>query len=475
MSTPKSDMIDMTSGSPIRHILRFSIPLLIGNAFQQAYNLVDSMVVGNFVGKEAMAAVNTAFPVLFLLIALFAGLGMGATVMLSQFFGAGDEVSVRKTVSTVSSSMIIVSVPLTIIGMLLATPMLRLLNVPEDSFGQAQVYLIILFVGVIGSFGYNINAGILQGLGDSKSPLRFLIIACVLNIVLDLALVFPMGVAGVALATIIAQIFSWLYGVYYIRKKYPQLDYNPIKIRIDRGTLRRIVSLGLPLGLQQTLFSVGILLIQALINSYGSSFIAGFSAANKIDSFIFLPVMSFSSALITFTGQNIGAGRLDRVKQGLRSTLLVSTLTCAAITAIVLPMGRFLLSLFNKEPEVIDAGMAYLIRVVPFFLILMVQFMLTSVLRGAGATMVSLVTTFVALCLVRVPTAYFFADRFGRDNMFFSFGCGWAVGLTIALIFYLQGSWKRKSIVMGSPAGAPGLNGQAEPEPEPSGDAAVDF
>lgn len=347
--------------------------------------------------------------------------------------------------------MLIVSLPLTVAGMLLSTPLLHLLKVPEDTFAQAQIYLIILFAGVVGSFGYNVNAGILQGLGDSKSPLRFLIVACVLNIALDLALVFPMGVAGVALATILAQIFSWLYGVYYIRKKYPHLDYNPIRIRIDGAILRRIITLGLPLGLQQTLFSVGILLLQALINTYGSSFMAGFSAANKIDSFIFLPVMSFSSALITFTGQNIGAGRLDRVRQGLRSTLAVSAATCTAIAAIVLPLGRSLLYLFNRDPEVIEAGMAYLLRVVPFFIILMVQFMLTSVLRGAGATMVSLVTTFVALCLVRVPAAYYFADRFGRDSMYFSFGCGWVVGLLIAAIFYFQGGWKNKRIPAATP------------------------
>ncbi len=476
MSTPNSGMTDMTSGSPIKHILRFSIPLLIGNIFQQAYNLVDSVVVGNFTGKEAMAAVNTSFPVLFLMIALFAGLGMGATVMLSQYFGAGDMESVKKTVSTVSSSMLIVSIPLTAIGMLLSTPLLRLLGVPDDTFAQAQLYLIILFAGVIGSFGFNINSGILQGLGDSKSPLRFLIVACVLNIVLDLALVFPMGVAGVALATIIAQTFSWLYGVYYIRRKYPELEYNPIKIRVDGKLLKRIVTLGLPLGLQQTLFSIGILLLQKLINSYGSSFMAGFSAANKIDSFIFLPVISFSSALITFTGQNIGAGRLDRVRQGLRSTLLVSALTCGAITAIVLPLGRSLLWLFNRDPEVIAAGMAYLLRVVPFFMIIMVQFMLTSVLRGAGATMVSLITTLVALCLVRVPTAYYFAERFGRDSMFFSFACGWAVGFVIALAFYLQGGWKTKRITSSPPSEMPDpIPDTALPDTAAVEGAAVDF
>lgn len=473
MATPKSDMIDMTSGSPIRHILRFSIPLLIGNVFQQAYNLVDSVVVGNFSGDEAMAAVNTAFPVLYLLISLFAGLGMGATVVLSQFFGAGDHASVRKTVATASSSMLVIAVPLTVIGILLANPLLRMIQVPEDTFAQAQIYLVILFAGIIGSLGYNVNAGILQGLGDSKSPLRFLIIACILNIVLDIALVIPLGVAGVALATIIAQTFSWLYGVYYIRKKYPHLDYNPLKIRIDGKILRRTVSIGLPLGLQQMLFSVGIILLQALINGYGAAFIAGFSAANKIDSFIFLPVQSFSSALITYTGQNIGAGRLDRVKQGLRSTLLVSTVSCVVITVIVLPLGRPLLGLFNLTPAAVDAGMAYLVRVVPFFIILMVQFMLTSVLRGAGSTVVSLVTTFIALCLVRVPTAYFFASRFGRDSLFFSFGCGWVVGLIIAMIFYFQGGWKTKALNTLKLAAAAGEPDGGDPPPAPPEDAAA--
>ncbi len=444
-------MVDMTVGSPLRHILKFSIPLLIGNIFQQAYNLVDSVVVGNFVGSEALAAVNTAFPVMFILISLFIGMGMGGTIMISQFFGAGDMDSVRKTIRTANTALLAISVPLTVIGLVISKPALRLLNVPDDTFGMAHIYLVIIFIGLIGSMGYNVNFGILQGLGDSRSPLRFLIVACGLNIVLDLALVIPLGVAGVAIATVVAQLFSWIYGILYIRKKYPELNYNPFSLKLDVHLLKKIITLGLPIGLQQMLFSVGVLVLQRLINSQGSSFIAGFSAAMRIDNFIALPLMSFANALSAFVGQNVGAGKYDRVQEGLKATLLISSGACLVITAVVLPLGQFFLKLFNQKPEVIHAGMAYLLRVVPFFLVLTALFMLTSVLRGAGATVAPLLVTFVAMCVVRVPAAYVLEHYFGAENLYFSFGLGWGVGAVLALMLYLSGGWKSKRIVQDLP------------------------
>ena len=319
--------IDMTQGSPTRLIVAFSLPLLLGNVLQQLYNMVDSIVVGQFVGASALTAVGTGFPIIFLLASLFIGFAMGATVMIAQYIGAGDKQSVARTVDTIYSALLAAIVPLSLLGVVLTTPLLTLIRVPVEAFDQARVYCIVVFLGGIGSLGYNVNAGILQGLGDSKTPLLFLAVASVINIVLDLlfVLVFRWAVFGVALATIIGQACSWIFGIFYINRKYNFLHIRLFQIRVDRKLLGQIIRLGVPSAIQQCQFSVAILIMQALINGFGNDFAAGFAAANKIDSFAFMPIQSFSTATTTYVGQNMGAGRLDRVQRGARRAMLLST------------------------------------------------------------------------------------------------------------------------------------------------------
>ena len=307
----KTTSIDMTSGSPYRLILSFTMPLLLGNIFQQLYNMVDSVVVGNVIGDKALAAaVGTGFHIIFMLSSLFMGIGTGATIMISQFYGARDLEKVNQTVNTIYTALIIGIIPLSLIGIFLSEPLLHMMKVPDDgTLEMAKTYMIIIFIGVIGNLGFNINAGILQGFGDSRTSLLFLMIATVINIVLDLVLTItiPMGVAGVALATIIAQIVSWLFGVFYINRHYDFIKIRPHKFYFQKELFFQAMRLGIPSGIQQALFSIGIMFMQSLVNSYGSSFMAGFNGANKIDTFAFLPVQSLSNALTTYTGQNIGA------------------------------------------------------------------------------------------------------------------------------------------------------------------------
>lgn len=259
--TVKSNMTDMTQGSPARLILFFALPLLVGNMFQQLYNMVDSIVVGRFVGSTALAAVGTAFPVVFLLSSMFMGLGIGAMVMVSQFYGAGDAERLKATIDTIYTALIVGIVPLSIVGILVSRPIIALLAVPADTADQCWIYMVIVLGGLIGSLGYNANSGILQGLGDSKTPLLFLVIACIINIVLDLlfVVVFHWGVAGVAIATIIAQAFSWIFGIFYINKKYPQIHIHPFCFKFDKALFGQIVKLGVPAGVQQALFSFGVM------------------------------------------------------------------------------------------------------------------------------------------------------------------------------------------------------------------------
>jgi putative MATE family efflux protein len=440
---------NMTVGQPWRLILRFALPLLLGNVLQQLYNIVDSIVVGNFVGKTALAAVGTAFPVIFLVNSLFMGIGMGATIIVSQYYGADDQASVKKTIDTIYISLFAVAIPLTVIGLIVARPLLQLMNTPADTLDQATTYMQIIFLGTFASFGYNINSGILQGLGDSKSPLIFLSIATGINIVLDFVFVlgFHWDVAGVAWATILAQLFSFLFGIWYINHRQHYIRISPRHMLFDLQILKDSVRLGLPAGLQNMSFSLGTMVLQSLINSYQSDFMAGFNGANKIDSFAFMPLFTFATAAMTYVGQNIGAGRMDRVKKGVRSTMIMSAIVCLVICVLILLFGGTLMRLFSQEPAVIEAGEAYLIRVAPFYILLAVLFTLNAALRGAGDSVVPLLATLASLWLARVPLAYFLAERFGRDAMFFSFPLGWLVGLAIVVPYYLSGRWRNKSVV----------------------------
>jgi len=262
----KKEIKNMTEGSPLKLIFAFAVPMLIGNIFQQLYNMVDSIVVGNYVGKIALAAVGTGFPIIFMMSSMFIGIALGATILISQYYGAGDINNVKKTSQTIYTAMMVGSIPLSIIGILLSGPLLHLTNVPVDTFPMAKLYMIIVFAGLIGSLGFNVNSGILQGLGDSKSSLLFLAVACVINIVLDLVfvLLFHMGVSGVAYATIIAQFFSWIFGIIYMRQKYYFLDISIFKFKFDKVIFKKILKLGIPSGLQQALFSIGIMSLQSL-------------------------------------------------------------------------------------------------------------------------------------------------------------------------------------------------------------------
>lgn len=436
----------MAEGSPSKIILRFALPMLAGNILQQLYNMVDSIVVGNYVGKLALAAVGTGFPIIFMLSAMFIGLGLGATVLISQYIGAGDMSNVQKTAQTIYTAMILGSIPISIIGILLSKPILLLINTPPDALPMATTYMRIIFLGMGCSFGYNVNAGILQGFGDSKSSLLFLTIATVINIVLDLTfvLVFHWGVAGVAIATIIAQAFSWIFGIFYMKRKYEVLNFPIFKFKFDKEIFKKIIKIGLPTGIQQTLFSIGIMSMQSLVNSYGSDFIAGFNAANKIDTFAFMPVQSFSNAITTFTGQNIGAKRMDRVHQGMKSGMIMSIIVCI-VCLLIIPFGPYLLGLFNSDPAVIESGMIYLNNVMPFYPLLAIMFMLNGVIRGAGETVIPMVGTIVSLWLGRIPAAYFIAHKFGKEYMFISYAIGWAVSMIISGVYYMSGKWKTKS------------------------------
>lgn len=451
-SVRKSAALIMTEGSPYKLLLSFALPLLFGNVLQQMYNLVDSMVVGNFIGHEALAAVGAVNPLFFLFVSLFVGIAIGATVLIAQFFGADNKERVQDVVDTVYKTFIVTSLVFTAVGLLLMPQFMDLLGIEEALRPMSSTYLSIIFIGFLPLFGYNINNGILQGVGDTVSSLRYLAIATVVNIVLDLLFVGPLGwgIAGAAWATVIAQTTSFLFGIWHINRRKGVFQITLWNKNFDGKLLKSAVKLGMPAGIQNILFSLGMLAVVRLINSYGAAFMAGNNAGNKIDSLAFLPMTSYASAITSYVGQNIGAGKFDRVKEGVKAVMVIMLVTSLILIPIVMIFGPDMLSWFIKEydPAVIDAGMAYLTRVVPFLWMLGMMFMLTGALRGAGSAIIPMVTSLLSLWLMRIPLAYFLAHNFGKENLYYAWPLGWLLGLMISGGYFLSGRWKKKAMLL---------------------------
>ncbi|HPM72988.1 MAG TPA: MATE family efflux transporter, partial [Spirochaetales bacterium] len=354
-------MKDLTQGGETRTIIAFALPMLIGNVFQQFYNMVDSIVVGNFVGTTALAAVGTSFPVIFLMISLVMGLTMGTTVLVSQYFGAKDLAKVRAAVDTGYIILFWSGLAMSIIGVLSTNAILTALKVPADVFDEAATYLRIIFGGMLATFGYNAISAVLRGLGDSKTPLYLLVGASLLNIALDLlfVVVFGWGVAGVAWATIISQGASFVGGLVYVAKRNPLVSLKPRSLGFDRDVFKHSVRIGLPTGIQQTMVALGMMALTRLVNGQGTSTIAAFAAASRLDTFASMPAMNLSQALSTFTGQNMGAGKTERVKRGHLSASLVGAAISVAVGVAVILFGRGLMGMFTRDAEVMAIGARY--------------------------------------------------------------------------------------------------------------------
>ena len=434
----------MTVGSPAGHIFYFALPLLAGSFLQQLYNMVDSWVVGNYVGDGALAAVGVGFPVIFMFSSLFMGLSNGGTVVIAQFYGAGKMDRVRDAVDTIYTAFVVSAIPITLLAVFLVKPLLFLLQVESGAYDEAWLYLTVVCAGIIGTIGYNLNSGILGGLGNSRTTLLFLSIATVMNILLDLALVliFDLGVLGVAVATITAQISSWLFGVGYINRRYPDIAIRPFCFRFDRKLFRQIMGIGLPAGIQMSLVAIGSMAVMSKINSYGKEFTAAYNVGSRLDQLAFLPIQSLSNAVTAFVGQNIGAKRLDRARQGIRVTVLSSVVWSIAMLVII-PLGPTLVSFFSDTPAVMEAGAVYLKCIMPFYIPFSVMFCLNNAMRGAGESVFPMVDVILSLILLRVPMVYYLADNFGTDYMYYGIGIGWCLGCLLSVAYYFSGRWKR--------------------------------
>ncbi len=448
--------VDMTTGTPWKKILLFTIPMLIGNITQQLYNTVDSIVVGKYVGDNALAAVGSAGPIVNLLICLFVGISMGASITVSQYLGARRREALSHTIGNCLILIVISTLIIMVAGTLITRPLLVALHTPESILDWCTDYLHIMFWGAAGVSFYNILSGVLRGLGDSMAALLYLVIASILNIFLDLFFVrsLGMGVAGVALATVIAQAVSALFCLRRLYKMRDLFDMNRSYIRWNREYAMNIIRLGIPSGITQAILSMAMILVQSLTNTFGEQFIAANVITMRVDGFAMLPNMSFGTAMTTFAGQNVGAGRYDRVVQGTKQGTVLAMGVTSAITGLILLFGQNLMGLFTNTQELIDIAVHLIQILAAGYIAMAVLQCLSGVMRGAGDTMTPMWISIFQTLGVRVVLAYLFVHLSktpelpqGDQNMLYvSLLCAWLIGTAVTCFFFFRGNWKKKAI-----------------------------
>jgi putative MATE family efflux protein len=442
-------MRDLSVGNESRLIFQFAMPMLIGNVFQQLYNVVDSAIVGNFIGKQALAAVGSSFPIIFTLMSLLIGVAIGFTIVIAQYFGAKDMVDVKRSIDTLYVFLFIASIFISIIGISFSRQIFQLIQVPGEVLPLAVQYFNIYMMGAVLYFGFNGISAVLRGLGDSKTPLYFMILSTLLNIGLDLlfVVVFKLGVKGVAYATLLAQFITLLVLVVYLNKKHELVKVNFKKLVFDYPIFRKSMKIGFPIGFQQAFVAMSMMAMYWLVNRFGTNTAAAYSVVFRIDSFAAMPAMNFANALSTFVGQNLGARKPERVKRGLISTISMTSAISVTLSILTILFGTQIMKIFTQDPEVIDIGKGYLLIVTGFYIVFTTMFQVGGVMRGAGDTFIPMLITFFALWVVRIPVCYFLSEEIGFTGIWWGIPIAWAVGLLLHSAYYLTGRWKKKVII----------------------------
>lgn len=434
----------MTEGSIWKKILFFSIPLILGNLFQQLYNTVDSIIVGNYIGSEALAAVGSSGSLINLLIGFCIGASAGAGVVIAQFYGAQDREGVRKAVHTTIAIAIAAGAVLTVVGIVATPILLKAMGTPQEVFDQASIYLKVYFGGILFSVVYNMSAGILNAVGNSKRSLVYLMIAATSNIFLDLlfVVVLKMGIVGAAIATDISQLLSCIFIILFLVRSEDVYRVKLKDIRCYDNLLGKILKIGLPTGVQNIVISLSNVIVQSGVNSFGAVAMAGFAAYIKVDGFNILPVLSFSMAATTFVGQNVGAGRLDRVKKGMYVSVAMGIIYTVCTGILLLTFAPQVIGVFTQNGKVVEYGVYIMKFFCPFYWMLGILHILAGTIRGTGKTMQAMVVFLFSLCIFRVLWiwgAMSVSHKIG--GVMLGYPLSWLVGLVMILIYVWKGNW----------------------------------
>ena len=443
---------DMTQGRPWKRIMEFSVPMLIGNFAQQLYNTADSIIVGKFVGDNALAAVGSAMPILNLLLALFVGIATGAGIVVSQNFGARDRRGLSEAIGNCITLSFLASVLIMVVGPLVTMPLLTLLGTPASIIGWCAQYLNIYFLGIVGFFFYNMLSGVLRGLGDSVSALGFLLLAAALNVVLDLWFVRSMGVAGVALATVISQGISAVFCYWKLARMRDIFDLGLKHMKLMPAVAGRILRIGIPSGVTQAIMATAGMVVLNLTNAMGETVIACNVVVMRVDGFAMLPNMTFGQAMSVYTGQNVGAQKFDRVHKGVKQGGLIAGSVSTAITLILLLLSPILFGFFTDTPELIDLATRMIRIMAVGYICISVTQVLGGVMRGAGDTVTPMWVSIISTIIIRIPVAYLIAyltrsEAFPHGQPIALFGSlmfSWVMGMVISIVVFSIGKWKKK-------------------------------
>lgn len=422
--------------------------MIIGNVLQQLYVFIDSIIVGHFIGKQALAAIGATFPIVFALIALITGLVSGTTVVISQYYGAGNNYQVKKSVETMYVYLFFISLLIPLLGYFFSEELFQLIQLPPNVLPQAILYFTIFIGGSLFLFFFNGTNAILRGLGDSLTPVYFLAISTILNILFDIlfVLVFDSGIGGIALATVMAQGIGFVAAFIYLKRKHHLFQINLVRLRFDKTLFRESARIGLPTGLQRTSVALSFLAIVAIVNIFGTDVLAAYSVGARVNSLASMPAMVFSNSLAIFVGQNIGANKLNRTFSGLKATLGMASLLALGISAIVIIFGEHLMHLFVKDEKVIQLGTEYLLIVGSFYVMFSIMFILGGFLRGAGDTFIPMLINIGTLWGLRIPIAYFLSDAIGQTGIWWSFPISWSAAVLLYYVRYQTGQWKTKTV-----------------------------
>lgn len=442
----RSTSYDITEGVIWKQLLSFFFPILLGTFFQQLYNTADAIIVGKFVGKQALAAVGGSTGTLInLIVGFFVGLASGATVILSQFYGARNHQQATRTVHTGIAMAVFGGLGLMAIGLVASPTILRWMSTPEDVIDLAVLYTRIYFCGMVPSLIYNIGSGILRAVGDSRRPLFFLIASCMTNIVLDVVLVLglEMGVAGAALATILSQLCSAVLVIITLRRSGPPLHLNFKQVRLHGDLLRQVARIGLPAGLQSVMYSLSNLVIQAAINGFGTDMMAAYTAYSKMDGLFWMTIGAFGVSITTFAGQNFGAGKFDRMRKSVRVCLAMAAGVTLTLSGLLLLFGRHLFLLFTSEAEVVALGLNVQRFLVPFFITYVCIEVFSGAMRGCGESLRPMIMTLLGVCVLRVIWVKLIAP-INPDSILFMLACypiSWSLTSLLFLLYYKLGKW----------------------------------
>lgn len=444
---------DMTQGAPWKRILEFSIPMLLGNIAQQLYNTADSVIVGLYVGDNALAAVGSASPILNLLLALFVGIATGAGIVVSQCFGARDREGLSKGIGNCISLTFIATIFIMVFGPLITRPMLELLDTPASILDWCTDYLNIYFWGIIGFFFYNMLSGILRGLGDSISALGFLLLAAALNVALDLLFVaaFGMGVPGVALATVIAQAISAVFCFIKLMKMSEHFDLNRSTVRLNKAVASRIITIGVPSGITQAIMSMSMMVVQTLTNSMGEMIIAANVIIMRVDGFAMMPNLSFGQAMSVYTGQNVGAAKWDRVQKGVRQGSAIAQGFIICIVVLILTLNRHLFGIFTTTQQLIDLAVEMMRIMAVGYVAMSITQVLGGVMRGCGNTVTPMWISICSTVVLRIPVAYALAyltrsEQWPQGHPYslsISLLVSWVLGMIISVIAFRFGKTRK--------------------------------